>query len=45
MGMFSHYRGNIRFWLKGYLFFGVALMVLAMLIYSNHLIGQMRDNA
>ena len=37
--------GNIRFWLKGYLFLGVALLILAMLIYSNHLIARMRDNS
>lgn len=36
--------GNIRFWLKGYLFLGVAVLFLAMLIYSNHLISRMRDN-
>jgi len=37
--------GNIRFWLKSYLFIGVALLSLAMLLYSNHLISRMRDNA
>ena len=37
--------GNIRFWLKGYLFLGVAVLTLAMLFYSNHLISRMRDNA
>lgn len=36
--------GNIRFWLKGYLFLGVAVLFLAMLIYSNHLISRMREN-
>lgn len=37
--------GNIRFWLKGYLFLGVAVLTLAMLLYSNHLIGRMQHNA
>lgn len=37
--------GSIRFWLKGYLFLGVAVLILAMLIYSNHLIARMRDNS
>ena len=37
--------GSIRFWLKGYLFLGVAVLTLAMLIYSNHLISRMRDNS
>jgi hypothetical protein len=37
--------GNIRFWLKGYLFLGVAVLTLAMLFYSNHLISRMRDNS
>ncbi|HEX5132276.1 MAG TPA: HAMP domain-containing sensor histidine kinase [Candidatus Krumholzibacteria bacterium] len=36
---------NIRFWLKGYLFLGVAVLTLAMLLYSNHLIARMRDNS
>jgi signal transduction histidine kinase len=37
--------GNLRFWLKGYLFLGVAVLILAMLLYSNHLISRMRANA
>jgi signal transduction histidine kinase len=37
--------GNIRFWLKGYLFLGVAVLSLAMLFYSNHLISRMRANS
>lgn len=37
--------GNLRFWLKGYLFLGVAVLILAMLLYSNHLISRMRMNA
>lgn len=45
MSLYSDYRGNIRFWLKGYLFLGVAVMILAMLFYSNHLIGQMREHS
>jgi len=37
--------GSIRFWLKGYLFLGVAVLILAMLVYSNHLIERMRENS
>jgi len=37
--------GNIRFWLKGYLFLGVAVLILGMLLYSNHLIARMRANS
>jgi signal transduction histidine kinase len=37
--------GSIRFWLKGYLFLGVAVLILVMLLYSNHLIARMRENA
>ncbi|HXV12847.1 MAG TPA: HAMP domain-containing sensor histidine kinase [Candidatus Krumholzibacteria bacterium] len=37
--------GSIRFWLKGYLFLGVAVLSLAMLLYSNHLIARMRENS
>ncbi len=37
--------GSIRFWLKGYLFFGVAVLVVAMLLYSNHLIARIRENS
>ncbi len=37
--------GNIRFWLKGYLFLGVAVLTLAMLVYSNHLISRMRASS
>jgi signal transduction histidine kinase len=36
---------NLRFWLKGYLFLGVAVLILAMLLYSNHLISRMKVNA
>jgi len=36
--------GNIRFWLRGYLFLGVAVLILAMLLYSNHLIARVRAN-
>jgi signal transduction histidine kinase len=42
MTLISDYKGNIRFWLKGYLFIGVAVLILGVLIYSNHLISRMR---
>lgn len=45
MGLLSNYRGNIRFWLKGYLLLGVAILIGAMLIYSNHLTRRMEDQA
>ncbi len=43
--MFSYLRGNVRFWLKGYVLLGVAVMILAMLLYSNHLIHRMSEHA
>jgi hypothetical protein len=39
------FRGNVRFWLKGYVLLGVAAMVVAMLFYSNHLISRISDHA
>jgi signal transduction histidine kinase len=42
MTLLSGYRGNIRFWLKGYLFIGVAVLILGVLIYSNYLISRMQ---
>jgi hypothetical protein len=39
------FRGNVRFWLKGYVLLGVAAMVVAMLLYSDHLISRIRDHA
>ncbi len=45
MGLYSDYRGNVRFWLKGYLFLGVAVLIIAMLVYSNHLIQRMTEHS
>jgi hypothetical protein len=42
MNPIAQFRGNVRLWLKGYLFIGVAVLILGVLIYSNHLIGRMR---
>lgn len=42
MSLFSGYKVNVRFWLKGYLFIGVAVLILGVLIYSNHLISRMK---
>jgi signal transduction histidine kinase len=42
MSLISGYKGNIRFWLKGYLFLGVAVLILGVLIYSNYLISEMQ---
>lgn len=45
MRSLSYLKGNIRFWLKGYVLLGVAVMVFAMLVYSNHLISRMRESS
>jgi two-component sensor histidine kinase len=37
----SEYRGNIRLWLKAYVFVAVAVLVLGILLYTNHVIGRM----
>jgi len=41
MGFFSDYRGNIRFWLKSYLFLGVAVLTFAVFLYTNRVIHRM----
>jgi signal transduction histidine kinase len=41
IGQLSNYRGNIRFWLKAYLFIGVAILALGVLLYTNRVIGRM----
>ncbi len=38
---FSNYRGNVRFWLKAYVFVVVAVLVLGILLYTNHVVGRM----
>jgi len=43
MGILTGYKENARFWLKGYLFIGVAVLILGVLIYSNHLITRMQE--
>jgi signal transduction histidine kinase len=43
MSPLSGFTGNVRFWLKGYLFIGVAVLILGVLIYSNHLISRMHE--
>ena len=45
MGLFSDYRGNFRFWLKSYLFIGVALLILLVLLYTNRIIGRMEEQS
>jgi hypothetical protein len=45
MSLLSDYKGNVRFWLKSYLFLGVAVLTVAMLIYSNHLIRRMHEHS
>ena len=42
MSILSGYKDNVRLWLKGYLFIGVAVLILGVLIYSNHLITRMQ---
>lgn len=41
----AYLRGNVRFWLKGYVLLGVVVMLVALLLYSNHLIHRMEDYA
>jgi signal transduction histidine kinase len=45
MGLFSDYRGNLRFWLKSYLFLGVALLILLVFLYTNRVIGRMEEQS
>jgi hypothetical protein len=45
MGFLSDYRGNLRFWLKGYLFVGVALLTLLVLLYTNRVIKRMEEQS
>ncbi len=45
MGLFSDYRSNIRFWLKSYLFLGVALLILVVFLYTNRVIKRMEEQS
>ncbi len=45
MNLFSNYKGNLRFWLKSYLFVGIAVLFLAVLFYSNHVIKRMEEQS
>ncbi len=45
MGFFSDYRGNLRFWLKSYLFIGVALLIVLVFVYTNRVIGRMEEQS
>ena len=45
MGLLSNYRGNFRFWLKGYLFLGVALLTLGVFLYTNRVIHRMEEQS
>jgi signal transduction histidine kinase len=45
MGLFSDYRGNLRFWLKSYLFIGVALLILLVFLYTNRVIRRMEEQS
>jgi len=45
MGFLSDYRGNLRFWLKGYLFVGVALLILLVFLYTNRVIKRMEEQS
>jgi NtrC-family two-component system sensor histidine kinase KinB len=45
MGLFSDYRGNLRFWLKSYLFLGVALLIVLVFLYTNRVIGRMEEQS
>jgi signal transduction histidine kinase len=41
----SNYRGNIRLWLKSYLFAGVAILTLGVFLYTNRVIQRMEDQS
>ena len=45
MGLLSDYRGNIRFWLKSYLFIGVALLTLLVFLYTHRVIRRMEEQS
>jgi hypothetical protein len=45
MTSFSVYKGNIRFWLKGYLFLGVVVLTTIALLYSNRVIERMQKQS
>ena len=45
MNFLSYHSGNIRFWLKIYLYIGVAVLFLAVLLYSNHVINRMEEQS
>jgi signal transduction histidine kinase len=45
MGFLSDYRGNLRFWLKGYLFVGVALLIVLVFLYTNRVIKRMEEQS
>ncbi len=45
MSLFSNYRGNARFWLKSYLFIGVALLILVVLLYTNRVIHRVEEQS
>jgi hypothetical protein len=45
MSFLSNHSRNIRFWLKIYLFIGVAVLFLAVLLYSNHVIKSMEEQS
>jgi two-component sensor histidine kinase len=41
----SNYRGNIRFWLKAYVFVGVGLLAGGILLYTNHVVSRMEHQS
>lgn len=45
MGLFSDYKGNVRFWLKSYLFSGVIILTLIAFLYSNRVISRMQEQS
>ncbi|MEJ2720519.1 MAG: HAMP domain-containing sensor histidine kinase [bacterium] len=45
MSFFTDYRGNIRFWLKSYLFIGVAALILVVLLYTNRIIHRVEEQS
>jgi len=41
----KNYRGNLRFWLKSYMLIGVAVLTLAIFLYTNRVIGRMEEQS
>ncbi len=45
MGSFAVYKGNFRFWLKSYLFFGVVVLTVVVYFYTSHVLNRMQEQS